>query len=278
MEFLEEDVDEEHSLLYYKFKENLKEQEGISIEELLEDWIYAGGFSKSIQTAFHKVMDDALRKKWKLVMEGTEFVEAIPDEDVRDNCICETEIVYNIILVNNKLLKNGILKYIIIGTKCCRNFLYGCKVTIACANRNCYNRHRNRKTKYCNNCRTDKKRCCFICNREMTIGKKRINGLYCSLYCKDNDIDKRYYLKKDAKKDILEVINKLKIEHKILKPTKEDFSTISFHYKDEYRIMKYFDENLYSLEVKNYYDYINKKKIKNNKASLGKLYDYNFIN
>jgi len=226
-----------NKLTYYKFVKALEEL-GIYINDLNENWIYAGGYSKSIQTDQNETMDNALRLKWKITMPK----EDIPDDEPQDNCICGTEITYNNILINKKLYdEKHEIEYIIIGSECIRNFCEnGCKVYKTCEEKGCFERHRNRKTNYCNIHRKDKLRFCYVCDRKISICKKRIDRLYCSYFCKNNYEKNgltKYYIPKDIRKDLEYCLKKLKINFNKIKTTKSDYANYEFNFKDHFRLL-----------------------------------------
>jgi hypothetical protein len=254
-------MDNNNKLTYINFLKGL-EQLGLEIDDLNENWIYAGGFSKSITTPEQETMDNALRLKWKITMPK----ENIPDDEPQDNCICGTEILYNQILINKKLYdeKNEI-EYIIIGSHCQLNFCEnGLKVYKTCEAKGCFERHRNRITNYCNIHRKDKLRLCYVCERKISIGTKRIDGLYCSYFCKNNFSNEmtKYYIPKDIRKDLEYCFKKLKINfNKIKKKTDTDYANYEFNFKDHFRLLDYFNEKhkFYNIGYKYFYeDYKNK--------------------
>lgn len=278
-----EEEDLENKVTYIKFIEGL-EKAGLDLDDVNNNWIYAGGFSNTCNTEQEKSKDNELRTRWFLAFPG----EEIPDKDPADYCICETEIKYNHILVNKKLYdETKDIEYIIIGSECVRNFCtIGLKVTRPCANPKCKERHRNRKTDYCNFCRTDKMRICHVCSRKISKGKKRIDKLYCSQFCKRNDKEKKYYIAKEIRSDVLWVLKKLKVSYTPLKPTPLDYSNYKFHYKDQLRLESYFNDKhkKYSLRFKNFekenrtnIGYCDKKKIKRKQDDY-KISMFDFFN
>lgn len=250
------DYKNEDKIAYYKFIEGLKELD-IDIDDLNENWIYAGGFSKSINTPQNQVMDNALRMKWTITMPK----ENIPDDEPQDYCICGTEILYNHFLINKKLYdEKQEIEYIIVGSECIRNFCEnGCKVYKTCEEKGCFERHRNRNTNYCNIHRKDKLRLCYVCDRKITKGKKRIDSLYCSYFCKNNYEKKgltKYYIAKDIRKDVEYCLKKLKINFNKIQPSRSNYANYEFYFKDHFRLLEYFDKKhkLYNLGYKYFYD------------------------
>jgi len=118
---------------------------GYNIEEV-ETWHYAGGFCAGdiSSNESRKIEDFRLRKLWEYVM-GNNI--DIPDEDPQSFCPCETEIVYNHIIVNDPNGEEP--EYIIIGSECAKRFsnnndgLKGKRKCIKCGEF-----HRNKKTRF----------------------------------------------------------------------------------------------------------------------------------
>jgi len=183
---------------YKKFLDGLKELE-ISEKELNKFWKYVGGFvvgsvdDTPLDIVAHNE-DRRLRSIYYSIM-GHHLPLQISD-DAQEKCICDTDIKYNHILLNWDLWeKEGELDYIIIGSKCCRDFTEnGIVVSLPCKKQGCPNFHKNKKVEYCNDCRTDKDRHCKYFNCKNKITQPRLQ--YCSVYCKkaNSNFNKKYHI------------------------------------------------------------------------------------
>lgn len=255
--------DENKELIYINLLKALNELD-LKLDDLNQNWIYAGGFAKSITSIEQNAMDNALRLKWKLTMPK----EKIPDDEPQDKCICGSPIIYNHILINKKLYdEKDEIEYILVGSECILNVCdNGCKVYKTCEEKGCFERHRNRKTNYCNIHRKDKLRLCYVCERKISIGKNRIDKLYCSNFCKNNyeknELTK-YYIPKDIRKFLEYCLKKLKINFNKIKTTNSDYANYEFNFKDHFRLLDYFNKKhkLYNLGYKYFYDDYKKKTI-----------------
>ena len=252
---------------------------GLDVYELNKNWIYAGGFANTTNTDQQKVKDNALRLEWKNCMGDVE----IPDDEPEDTCCCNTDIIYNYILLNKKLYdEKDEIEYIILGSECIKNFTE-IKLIVykTCEKKGCFEKHKNRKSNYCNIHRLDKKRCCDMCNIEIPKGKKRILGLYCSNFCKEEKNNKEIYfvINNSIEDDVIKCFKKLKIKYR------KYHRQYILSFNDSIKLKDYFNKkhkyfNIFFEKVV-YYDYkinkIAKDKITNNKVTTNKKKDVRFL-
>ena len=200
MDYLDNDYIEDENYnkqLYKKFKDNLLERYGYTVEDI-SSWTHAGWFPYGItQNIMNSWVGNRLAKfnsevsrgiqKWKNVMGDI----PMPLEYGEKHCVCDVEIIWNHIIVDDP--SKDEFEMLIIGRECIKGFgniNIGCKCSI------CGTKINNSKSGKCKKCR--KIRFCTRegCKNQIVKYKK---GTFCSdkcefpeHYCKCGSLKKIY--------------------------------------------------------------------------------------
>jgi len=169
-------VKQTKKMCYKRFWDNLLLKYNIKEEELIT-WTYAGWFSNDIESATDAAHIYNGKRRWRDEMGDLE----LPYHLKESHCVCEVEIIWNHILVDDPYADEP--QIIIIGSECIDKFL---KIDRRRKCSNCGVSCSSRKeVALCPPClKESKRRKCVRCNRNMPKGKR---GIYCCNYCKDPD-------------------------------------------------------------------------------------------
>ena len=162
------------SNLCQKFINGLKEQYKMTLEQL-SSFKYVGYFPNKNKIDINP-LDFHLKKKTGENIWYSYFPDIeIPTHLAEDNCVCNTSIIWNHILVEDE--KADELNIIIIGSECIQKFC-DIKVSKKLKCNLCDNKVNNSISGLCGVCR--KKRFCDECNNVLPKGKR---GKYCCFEC-----------------------------------------------------------------------------------------------
>ena len=160
-------------MCYEKFWDNLKKDYGVTQEQLIK-WVYAGFFPNELGSKTDKAKVYNGKRLWRDIMGD----QPMPYEMVETQCVCDVEIIWNHILVEDPNAEE--ITIIILGSECIENYTdISKKRTCSICNVKCGSRL---EIPLCKTClKESKKKKCIKCFENIP---KYSRGTHCSMKCR----------------------------------------------------------------------------------------------